>query len=81
MGKTIQENVLDGGPIYSHMQGDISKCPYYSAKIGKPYSVVLQKCFRNKSTGLLANYLIISLCVLLLFFLLQLLVEDQHMLI
>ncbi|KAF5896958.1 heme oxygenase 2, partial [Clarias magur] len=32
MGKTIQEEVLDG-PIHGHMQGDISKCPYYAAKM------------------------------------------------
>lgn len=49
MGKTIQEDVLDGGPIHSHMQGDISKCPYYAAKMGKPDPIAsLRKCFENK---------------------------------
>ncbi|TSK87599.1 Heme oxygenase 2 [Bagarius yarrelli] len=33
MGKTIQEDILDSGPIHGHMQGDISKCPYYTAKM------------------------------------------------
>lgn len=47
MGKTIQEDILDSGP--SHMQGDISKCPYYAAKTGKPNrTACLTKYFGNK---------------------------------
>ncbi len=35
MGKTIQEDVLDAGmPVHGAMGGDISKCPYYAAKMG-----------------------------------------------
>lgn len=49
MGKTIQEDVLDGGPIHGHMQGDISKCPYYAAKMGKPdLTANLTKYFGNR---------------------------------
>ncbi|XP_013865539.1 heme oxygenase 2 [Austrofundulus limnaeus] len=34
MGKTIQEDVLDAGiPAHGEMGGDISKCPYYAAKM------------------------------------------------
>lgn len=47
MGKTIDEDVLDGGPIHGHMQGDISKCPYYAAKMGKP-DPGLTEYFGNK---------------------------------
>uniref|UniRef100_A0A8B9KHM1 heme oxygenase (biliverdin-producing) n=1 Tax=Astyanax mexicanus TaxID=7994 RepID=A0A8B9KHM1_ASTMX len=36
IGKTIQDDVMDAGPIHGDMQGDISKCPYYAAKTGKP---------------------------------------------
>lgn len=49
MGKTIQEDVLDGGPIHGHMQGDISKCRYYAAKMGKPDPTASPaKCLGNK---------------------------------
>lgn len=35
IGKTIQEDVLDAGmPVHGSMGGDISKCPYYAAKMG-----------------------------------------------
>lgn len=35
IGKTIQEDVLDAGmPVHGAMDGDISKCPYYAAKMG-----------------------------------------------
>ncbi|KAF0032707.1 hypothetical protein F2P81_014997 [Scophthalmus maximus] len=35
IGKTIQEDVLDAGmPVHGAMGGDISKCPYYTAKMG-----------------------------------------------
>lgn len=35
IGKTIQEEVLDAGmPVHGAMGGDISKCPYYAAKMG-----------------------------------------------
>uniref|UniRef100_A0A3Q0SHN9 heme oxygenase (biliverdin-producing) n=1 Tax=Amphilophus citrinellus TaxID=61819 RepID=A0A3Q0SHN9_AMPCI len=35
IGKTIQEDVLDAGmPVHGAMGGDISKCPYYAAKMG-----------------------------------------------
>lgn len=50
MGKTIQEDVLDGGPIHGHMQGgDISKCPYYAAKMGKLDPIVLQNILEIKA--------------------------------
>lgn len=49
IGKTIQEDVLDGGPIHGHMQGDISTCPYYAAKMGKPDPIVTHsKYVENK---------------------------------
>lgn len=36
IGKTFQEDVLDAGmPVHGAMDGDISKCPYYAAKMGK----------------------------------------------
>lgn len=35
IGKTIQDDVLDAGmPVHGAMGGDISKCPYYTAKMG-----------------------------------------------
>lgn len=37
-GKSIKEVVLDAGfPGHGHgdMDGDINKCPYYAAKMGK----------------------------------------------
>lgn len=35
IGKTIQDDVLDAGmPVHGTMGGDISKCPYYAAKMG-----------------------------------------------
>lgn len=35
IGKTIQEEVLDADmPVHGAMGGDISKCPYYTAKMG-----------------------------------------------
>lgn len=35
VGKTIQDDVLDAGmPVHGAMGGDISKCPYYAAKMG-----------------------------------------------
>ncbi|XP_061079429.1 heme oxygenase 2 isoform X2 [Conger conger] len=34
VGKTLPDEVLDAGmPVHGDMQGDISKCPYYTAKI------------------------------------------------
>ncbi|KAG7460167.1 hypothetical protein MATL_G00218430 [Megalops atlanticus] len=34
VGKTLQDEVLDAGiPAHGDMQGDISKCPYYAAKM------------------------------------------------
>uniref|UniRef100_A0A672I4H7 heme oxygenase (biliverdin-producing) n=1 Tax=Salarias fasciatus TaxID=181472 RepID=A0A672I4H7_SALFA len=36
MGKSIQEEVLDAGmPVHGTTGGDISKCPYYAAQMGK----------------------------------------------
>lgn len=36
IGKTIQEDVLDAGmSVHGSMGGDISKCPYYAAKMGR----------------------------------------------
>lgn len=35
IGKTIQEDISDAGmPVHGAMGGDISKCPYYAAKMG-----------------------------------------------
>lgn len=35
IGKTIQDDLLDAGmPVHGTMGGDISKCPYYAAKMG-----------------------------------------------
>lgn len=33
MGKTIEDDVMDAGPIHGDLPGDISKCPYYAAKM------------------------------------------------
>lgn len=36
IGKNSQEEVLDAGmSAHGAMGGDISKCPYYAAKMGK----------------------------------------------
>lgn len=38
VGKTLEDDVLDAAPAHGahdEMQGDISKCPYYAAKMGK----------------------------------------------
>lgn len=35
VGKTLQDDVLDAAPAHGEMQGDISQCPYYAAKMGK----------------------------------------------
>ncbi|KAK3520313.1 hypothetical protein QTP70_021357 [Hemibagrus guttatus] len=55
MGKTIQEDVLDGGPIHGHMQGDISKCPYYAAKMaasgGSAYVYQMAAALLRNPTG------------------------------
>ncbi|XP_026071411.1 heme oxygenase 2-like isoform X1 [Carassius auratus] len=32
-GKTLQDDVLDAAPVHGEMQGDISQCPYYAAKM------------------------------------------------
>lgn len=43
IGKTIQEDVLDAGmPVHGSMGGDISKCPYYAAKMGAHSYISLQ---------------------------------------
>lgn len=35
VGKTIQDDLLDAGmPVHGTLGGDISKCPYYAAKMG-----------------------------------------------
>lgn len=35
IGKTIQDELLDAGmPVHGTLGGDISKCPYYAAKMG-----------------------------------------------
>lgn len=55
MGKTIQEDVLDSDPIHSHMQGDISKCPYYAAKMaasgGSSYVYQMAAALLRSPTG------------------------------
>nr|ANQ45532.1 heme oxygenase 2b [Megalobrama amblycephala] len=33
VGKTLQDDVLDAAPTHGEMQGDISQCPYYAAKM------------------------------------------------
>lgn len=39
IGKNIQEDVLDAGMSHhGAMGGDISKCPYYTAKMGMRYA-------------------------------------------
>lgn len=39
IGKTVKEEVQDAGLGHSHAEimdgGDINKCPYYAAKMGK----------------------------------------------
>lgn len=46
IGKTIQEDVLDAGmPVHGSTGGDISKCPYYNAKMGEHWYFSL-KTFR-----------------------------------
>ncbi|KAI4878196.1 hypothetical protein NFI96_018271 [Prochilodus magdalenae] len=55
IGKTIQEDVLDAGPIHGDMQGDISKCPYYAAKMaasgGSTYVCQVAMAFLRNPTG------------------------------
>ncbi|KAK2829224.1 hypothetical protein Q7C36_017214 [Tachysurus vachellii] len=55
MGKTIQEDVLDGGPIHGHMEGDVSKCPYYAAKMaasgGSAYVYQMAAAVLRNPTG------------------------------
>lgn len=52
LGKTIKEEVQDAGFGHSHAEmmegGDINKCPYYAAKMGKkciPFTVFMKFCF------------------------------------
>ncbi|XP_034075462.1 heme oxygenase 2 [Gymnodraco acuticeps] len=56
IGKTIQEDVLDAGmPVHGAMGGDISKCPYYSAKMaaagGSEYACQLAMAVLRHPTG------------------------------
>ncbi|KAK5856280.1 hypothetical protein PBY51_007888 [Eleginops maclovinus] len=56
IGKTIQEDVLDAGvPVHGAMGGDISKCPYYSAKMaasgGTEYACQLAMAVLRHPTG------------------------------
>lgn len=45
IGKTIQEDVLDAGmPVHGEMGGDISKCPYYAAKMGMLLELSSKRC-------------------------------------
>lgn len=63
IGKTIQEDVLDAGmPVHGAMGGDISKCPYYAAKMaasgGTAYAYQLAMAVLRNPTGqvLLASW-------------------------
>ncbi|XP_062874471.1 heme oxygenase 2-like [Trichomycterus rosablanca] len=55
IGKTIEDEVLDGGPVHGDMQGDISKCPYYAAKMaasgGSAYVYQMAAGLLRKPTG------------------------------
>ncbi|KAG7242884.1 hypothetical protein INR49_018139 [Caranx melampygus] len=56
IGKTIQEDVLDAGmPVHGEMGGDISKCPYYAAKMaasgGTAYACQLAMAILRHPTG------------------------------
>ncbi|KAM9392018.1 heme oxygenase 2 isoform 1-T3 [Pholidichthys leucotaenia] len=56
IGKTIQEDVLDAGmPVHGAMGGDISKCPYYAAKMaasgGTAYIAQLAMAVLRHPTG------------------------------
>lgn len=56
IGKTIQEDVLDAGmPVHGSMGGDISKCPYYAAKMaasgGTAYVSQLMMAVLRHPTG------------------------------
>ncbi|XP_076838105.1 heme oxygenase 2 isoform X2 [Brachyhypopomus gauderio] len=55
IGKTIEDDVLDGGPVHGDMQGDISKCPYYAAKMaasgGSAYACQMAKSILRNPTG------------------------------
>ncbi|KAK5884987.1 hypothetical protein CesoFtcFv8_018747 [Champsocephalus esox] len=56
IGKTIQEDVLDAGmPVHGATGGDISKCPYYSAKMaaagGSEYACQLAMAVLRHPTG------------------------------
>ncbi|KAG9264550.1 heme oxygenase 2 [Astyanax mexicanus] len=55
IGKTIQDDVMDAGPIHGDMQGDISKCPYYAAKTaasgGSAYVCQMAKAVIRHPTG------------------------------
>ena len=49
IGKTFQEDVLDAGmPVHGAMGGDISKCPYYSAKMGKDAAILRNELFKSR---------------------------------
>ena len=49
IGKDIKEEVQDVGfPAHGDMGGDISKCPYYAAKMGEEVvSEKISKPFKN----------------------------------
>ncbi|KAG7505941.1 hypothetical protein JOB18_043571 [Solea senegalensis] len=56
IGKTIQEEVLDAGmPVHGEMGGDISKCPYYAAKMaasgGTTYACQMAMAMLRHPTG------------------------------
>ncbi|KAM7371981.1 hypothetical protein PAMP_009181 [Pampus punctatissimus] len=56
IGKTFEEDVLDAGmPVHGAMGGDISKCPYYSAKMaatsGSAYACQLATAVLQHPTG------------------------------
>lgn len=43
VGKTLQDDDLDAAPVHGahgEMQGDISQCPYYAAKMGKHDQII-----------------------------------------
>ncbi|XP_053707689.1 heme oxygenase 2 [Synchiropus splendidus] len=56
IGKTIKDEVLDAGmPVHGEMGGDISKCPYYAAKMaatgGTAYACQVAMAMLRNPTG------------------------------
>lgn len=60
IGKTIQDDVLDAGmPVHGATGGDISKCPYYAAKMGMHGNYQNQ----NQSLAVILFTVVFLLCV------------------